>query len=161
MAEIVLQALRAMRPPFALYEADLHRMVEGRLTECGIEYRHEAVIAGGCRIDYLVGDVGVEIKKGKPRAATLVRQLAGEMGYYTLDNPSTLSVAESDPVGFVGRLDRAVIDEIQRAPQLMLALKMSIDEDRRPGRFLLTGSANILALPQIADSLADAVRGRP
>lgn len=85
---------------------------------------------------------------------TLVRQLAGEMGYYTLDNPSTLSVAESDPVGFVGRLDRAVIDEIQRAPQLMLALKMSIDEDRRPGRFLLTGSANILALPQIADSLA-------
>lgn len=85
---------------------------------------------------------------------TLVRQLAGEMGYYTLDNPSTLSVAESDPVGFVGRLDRAVIDEIQRAPQLMLALKMSIDEDRRPGRFLLTGSANILTLPQIADSLA-------
>lgn len=85
---------------------------------------------------------------------TLVRQLAGDMGYYTLDNPSTLSVAESDPVGFIGTLDRAVIDEIQRAPQLMLALKMSIDEDRRPGRFLLTGSANILALPQIADSLA-------
>ena len=85
---------------------------------------------------------------------TLVRQLAGDMGYYTLDNPSTLSVAESDPVGFIGTLDRAVIDEIQRAPQLMLALKMSIDEDRRPGRFLLTGSANILTLPQIADSLA-------
>ena len=85
---------------------------------------------------------------------TLVRQLAGEMSYYTLDNPSTLSVAENDPVGFVETLDRAVIDEIQRAPQFMLALKMSIDQDRRPGRFLLTGSANILALPQIADSLA-------
>ncbi|MFN3439019.1 MAG: ATP-binding protein [Acidovorax sp.] len=85
---------------------------------------------------------------------TLVRQLAGQMSYYTLDNPSTLSVAENDPVGFVETLDRAVIDEIQRAPKLMLALKMSIDQDRRPGRFLLTGSANILALPQIADSLA-------
>lgn len=85
---------------------------------------------------------------------TLVRQLADQMSYSTLDNPSTLSAAQQDPVGFVQTLDRAVIDEIQRAPQLMLALKMSIDQDRRPGRFLLTGSANILALPQIADSLA-------
>ena len=75
MAEIVLQALRAMRPPFILYEMDLHHMVENRLKECGIEYQHEAAIAKGCRIDYLVGDVGVEIKKGKPRAVTLVRQL--------------------------------------------------------------------------------------
>lgn len=85
---------------------------------------------------------------------TLVRQLAGEMSYYTLDNPSTLSAVENDPVGFVETLDRAVIDEIQRAPKLLLALKMAIDQDRRPGRFLLTGSANILALPQMADSLA-------
>ena len=85
---------------------------------------------------------------------SLVRQLAGQMSYYTLDDESTLSVAETDPVGFVETLDRAIIDEIQRAPKLMLALKMSIDQDRRPGRFLLTGSANVLALPQIADSLA-------
>ncbi len=85
---------------------------------------------------------------------TLVRQLAEQMSYYTLDDESTLSVAENDPVGFVETLDRAIIDEIQRAPKLMLALKMSIDQDRRPGRFLLTGSANVLALPQIADSLA-------
>lgn len=85
---------------------------------------------------------------------TLVRQLADQMSYYTLDDVSTLSVAEKDPVGFVETLDRAIIDEIQRAPKLMLALKMSIDQDRRPGRFLLTGSANVLALPQIADSLA-------
>ncbi len=85
---------------------------------------------------------------------TLVQQLAGAMRYFTLDNPNTLATAEEDPVGFVETLDRAVIDEIQRAPKLMLALKMSIDQDRRPGRFLLTGSANVLALPQIADSLA-------
>ena len=51
-------------------------------------------------------------------------------------------------------LDRAVIDEIQRAPQLLLAIKKSVDEDRRPGRFLLTGSANLMALPTVADSLA-------
>jgi uncharacterized protein len=85
---------------------------------------------------------------------TLVRDLVGGLRYYTLDDPTTLHAAQQDPVGFVRTLDRAVIDEIQRAPQLMLALKMSIDQDRRPGRFLLTGSANILALPQIADSLA-------
>jgi predicted AAA+ superfamily ATPase len=51
-------------------------------------------------------------------------------------------------------LDRAVIDEIQRAPSLLLAIKKSVDEDRRPGRFLLTGSANLMALPTVADSLA-------
>src|SRR5438270_281779 len=46
------------------------------------------------------------------------------------------------------------IDEIQRAPELLRAIKRSVDEDRRPGRFLLTGSANILTLPQVAESLA-------
>lgn len=51
-------------------------------------------------------------------------------------------------------LDRAVIDEIQRAPQLLLAIKKSVDENRQPGRFLLTGSANLMALPTVADSLA-------
>jgi predicted AAA+ superfamily ATPase len=54
----------------------------------------------------------------------------------------------------ISKLDRAVIDEIQRAPELLLAIKKSVDEDRRPGRFLLTGSANLMALPTVADSLA-------
>ncbi len=54
----------------------------------------------------------------------------------------------------IRNLDRAVIDEIQRVPQLLLAIKKSVDEDRRPGRFLLTGSANLIALPTVADSLA-------
>jgi len=54
----------------------------------------------------------------------------------------------------VRSLDRAVIDEIQRAPQLLLAIKKSVDEDRRPGRFLLTGSANLMTLPSVAVSLA-------
>ncbi|WP_407819697.1 AAA family ATPase, partial [Staphylococcus aureus] len=48
----------------------------------------------------------------------------------------------------------AIIDEVQRAPELLRAIKQAVDNDRRPGRFLLTGSANILALPTISDSLA-------
>jgi hypothetical protein len=54
-----------------------------------------------------------------------------------------LSAAKIDPVGFIRRLDWATIDEIQRAPELILAIKRSVDEDPRPGRFLLTGSANL------------------
>ena len=65
-----------------------------------------------------------------------------------------LDAARSDPVGFVRGLDRAIIDEVQRAPGLMLALKESVDADRRPGRFLITGSADLMTLPRIADSLA-------
>ena len=93
-----------------------------------------------------------------PRQAgktTLVRQMAKEsMRYLTMDDELTRLAAHEDPVGLIRNLDRAVIDEIQRAPQLLLAIKKSIDEDRRPGRFLLTGSANLMALPTVADSLA-------
>lgn len=87
---------------------------------------------------------------------TLVRQLAQAQGlrYLTLDDQLTLLSAREDPVGFVRSLDRAVIDEVQRASALLLAIKQTVDEDRRPGRFLLTGSANLMALPTMADSLA-------
>jgi len=47
-------------------------------------------------------------------------------------------------------LDRTVIDEVQRAPQLLLAIKKSVDEDRRPGRFLFTGLANLMSLPTVS-----------
>jgi predicted AAA+ superfamily ATPase len=86
---------------------------------------------------------------------TLGQKLAtAGMTYMTLDNATVLAAARADPVGFVRGLDRAVIDEVQRAPNLMLALKESVDQDPRPGRFLLTGSADLLALPRVADSLA-------
>lgn len=88
---------------------------------------------------------------------TLVRQYEGEMAYFSLDDPALLAAVQADPLGFVKRLDRAIIDEVQRAPQLLMALKLVIDQDRRPGRFLLTGSANLMALPHIADSLAGRV----
>ncbi len=86
---------------------------------------------------------------------TLVRDLiAGKRTYLTLDNKTTLLAARTDPTGLVRDLDRAIIDEVQLAPDLLRAIKESIDTDRRPGRFLLTGSANILTLPKISESLA-------
>ena len=93
-----------------------------------------------------------------PRQAgktTLVRHLAGSTRrYLTLDDEVTRVAANEDPVGLIRSIDTAVIDEIQRAPGLLLAIKKTVDEDRRPGRFLLTGSANLMALPKVADSLA-------
>lgn len=77
------------------------------------------------------------------------------MQYITLDDETARETAQDDPVGLVKRLDRAVIDEVQRAPGLLLAVKQAVDENRRPGRFLLTGLANLMTLPQVADSLAD------
>ncbi|MBQ7738272.1 MAG: ATP-binding protein [Desulfovibrionaceae bacterium] len=87
---------------------------------------------------------------------TLVRKIAAQEGlhYLTLDDPSVLVAAREDPIGLIRSQDRCVVDEIQRAPELLLAIKQSVDLDRRPGRFLLTGSANVLMLPMVADSLA-------
>lgn len=74
--------------------------------------------------------------------------------YVTLDNLATLDSARSDPQGFIENLpERVIIDEIQRAPELMLPIKFSVDKNRKPARFLLTGSANVLALPKVADTL--------
>ena len=109
------------------------------------------------RVSEALADTPVVMIVGPRQAGktTLVRQMADqERRYFTLDDALTLLAAKEDPVGMIRGLDRAVIDEIQRAPQLLLAIKKTVDEDRRPGRFLLTGSANLMALPTVADSLA-------
>lgn len=86
---------------------------------------------------------------------TLVTDIAAEgTPFLTLDDANVLRSAIDDPVGFVRGLERAVIDEIQRAPDLLLAIKKAVDGDKTPGKFLLTGSANLLTLPKVADSLA-------
>lgn len=111
----------------------------------------------GSRIAEAMQDTPVVLLAGPRQAGktTLVRQISGNGArYLTLDDELTLMSAREDPVGMIRSLDRAVIDEIQRAPSLLLAIKKSVDEDRRPGRFLLTGSANLMALPTVADSLA-------
>ena len=109
------------------------------------------------RIAEAMADTPVVLLAGPRQAGktTLVRQVAEHgLRYLTLDDELTLLSAREDPVGMIRSLDRAVIDEIQRAPSLLLAIKKSVDEDRRPGRFLLTGSANLMALPTVTDSLA-------
>ena len=109
------------------------------------------------RIVEALADTPVVLLSGPRQAGktTLVRQFAfDQRKFITLDDELTLLAARQDPVGLVRGLDCAVIDEVQRAPALLLAIKKSVDEDRRPGRFLLTGSANLMALPRVADSLA-------
>jgi hypothetical protein len=87
--------------------------------------------------------------------STLTQDLGREATYYTFDDPAVLAAVQADPFGFVNALKGAVcLDEVQRAPGIFLAIKAAVDRDRTPGRFLLTGSANVLLLPQIADSLA-------
>src|ERR1700719_4441460 len=109
------------------------------------------------RAEEALSDTPVVLIIGPRRAgkSTLARKM-GEAGrvYITLDDQTVLEAAQSDPAGFIRGLDRAIIDEIQRAPDLLLAIKKTVDEDYRPGRFLLTGSANVLTLPRVADSLA-------
>lgn len=87
---------------------------------------------------------------------TLVRAIANDeyrARYVSLDDPAALELARTDPTGFVAGAERLVIDEVQRAPDLLLAIKRAVDPSAARGQFLMTGSANILTLPQIADSL--------
>jgi predicted AAA+ superfamily ATPase len=89
--------------------------------------------------------------------STLVRDLAAneyQARFFNLDDELTANEARSDPTGFVADISGpAVIDEIQRAPALLLAIKQRLDQDQARGQFLLTGSANILTLPTVADAL--------
>lgn len=109
------------------------------------------------RIELALSDTPVVLLHGPRQCGktTLARsfETAGRP-YFTLDDDTVLSAARSDPAAFLRGLDGAILDEVQRAPELLRHLKLLIDRDRRPGRFLLTGSANLLAMPQIADSLA-------
>lgn len=109
------------------------------------------------RVSEALADTPVVLISGPRQAGktTLVRQMVDSARrYITLDDEVSRLAAKEDPVGFIRSIDCAVIDEIQRAPGLLLAIKKTVDEDRRPGRFLLTGSANLMALPSVADSLA-------
>jgi predicted AAA+ superfamily ATPase len=111
------------------------------------------------RLEEALEDTPVVLVHGPRQCGktTLVRMVgdAAGYGYITFDDDVQLAAAQADPVGFVaGLADRTVLDEVQRAPTLFLALKSAIDRDRRPGRFILTGSANVLLVPKLADSLA-------
>jgi len=116
------------------------RFAERRLTEALAD--SPAVLIHGPR------------QSGKTTLAQSVGKHAGYT-YVTFDDEVSREVAATDPVGFVGDLPRRVIlDEVQHVPHLFTALKVAIDRQRVPGRFLMTGSANVLLLPKLADSLA-------
>lgn len=90
--------------------------------------------------------------------STLVSQLLQNRShrFLNLDNAATLQAAQTDPDGFVRQFPEGIvaIDEIQRVPALLRAIKAALDEDRRPGRFIVTGSSNLMNLKGAEESLA-------
>ena len=119
----------------------LHRHLTGPLLEALADT--PAVLVNGAR------------QTGK---STLVQsaEVAGqERQYLTFDDPGILAAARRDPNGFVAGLNAPVtLDEIQHVPELFSVIKAVIDQNRQPGRFLLTGSANVMLLPKLSESLA-------
>ena len=107
-----------------------------------------------------MGDTPVVLLAGARQTgkSTIVRTLEAKgrgITFRTFDDLATLGSAKADPEGFVASLgSRAILDEVQRAPELFLPIKASVDRDRRPGRFVLTGSANVRTLPRVSESLA-------
>ncbi len=91
---------------------------------------------------------------GKTTLTRMVGEPAG-YAYVSFDDEANRAAAEADPIGFVDDLPaRVILDEVQRVPRLFSAIKSVVDRNRTPGRFLLTGSANVLLVPTLSDSLA-------
>jgi hypothetical protein len=87
--------------------------------------------------------------------STLVRELVpGRRRYLSLDDLDVQDAARRDPDALVGGSGPVTLDEVQREPELLRAVKVAIDRDRSPGRFLLTGSANLLLMRRVSESLA-------
>ncbi len=92
-------------------------------------------------------------QSGKTTLAKLIGDRLG-YSYYTFDNLKTLAAVQSDPTRFIYALpDRVILDEIQLAPELFRLLKLSVDRHRINGQFILTGSTNVLFLPELTDAL--------
>jgi uncharacterized protein len=104
-----------------------------------------------------LADTRVVLVNGARQAgkSTLVRAIAAQRAteWRDLDLPQDRQAAQEDPVGFVSFDGLTIIDEIQRVPELLLAIKVAVDTDPRPGRFLLTGSSRLLALRDLPDTL--------
>jgi predicted AAA+ superfamily ATPase len=108
------------------------------------------------RLIEALGDTPVALIHGPRQCGktTLAKTIAGKT-CITFDDKVQLVAARADPVGFVADLPkRTTLDEIQRVPELFVTLKAAVNRDRKPGRFLLTGSANVLLAPKLYDSLA-------
>lgn len=111
------------------------------------------------RLQHALADRPVVLLHGARQVGktTLARTIAGagrSFRYVTFDDLTAVSAARADPAGFLaGITEPVVLDEIQRVPELFVAIKAAVDRNRQPGRFLLTGSANVLLLPQLSEAL--------
>ncbi|MFT4215959.1 MAG: ATP-binding protein [Micropruina sp.] len=112
------------------------------------------------RVEDALSDTRVVVLQGARQVgkSTLAEHIAGRRTSYltTLDDSDVRRFASADPVGFVAQFPEGllVIDEVQRVPELIVALKAAVDRDKRPGRYLITGSANLLDLSATHESLA-------
>jgi len=119
----------------------LHRHIVDRLTDALADT--PAVLVNGAR------------QTGKSTVVQSPEMMGQGRQYLTFDDPSIVAAAMSDPSGFVAGLETPVtLDEVQHVPELFPVIKAAIDRNRQPGRFLLTGSANVMLLPKISESLA-------
>ncbi len=109
-----------------------------------------------------LGDTPVVLVNGARQTgkSTLVQSTEPPVSgrqYLTFDNTNLLAAAKGDPSGFVSGLTTPVtLDEVQHVPEIFPAIKLAVDRKRESGRFLLTGSADVLLLPRLSESLAKA-----
>lgn len=120
------------------------RLIERHARPLVVEALHDT------RVVFVMGARQV----GKSTLVSIVAEQDHPARLLTLDDRATRDTALADPTGFVAALDGPVVlDEVQRAPDLLLAVKEAVDRDTRPGRFLLTGSANVLSNRKVKDAL--------
>lgn len=97
-------------------------------------------------------------QSGKSTLARAIAETKHPAQYLSLDDAAVLSAARADPQGFIaGLYGPVVLDEVQRVPDLFLAIKREVDRHRNPGQFLLTGSADVFLIPKVSESLAGRV----
>ncbi len=114
--------------------------------------RHAAALVAGALADTRVVLVQGARQVGKSTLVTRLVEMTGAETR-TLDDLDLLAAARSDPIGFVDVPGPLIIDEVQRVPDLLLAIKARVDRDPRPGQFLLTGSAQVFSLQSVHDTL--------
>ena len=130
----------------------------GRMMETRLYPRYAARALAEAAEDSPVTLIHGPRQSGK---TTLAQTLGARGGYayVSLDDEAARAGAAEDPMGFVSNLPRrAILDEVQRAPGLFSAIKLAVDRRRERGRFILTGSTNVLLIPSLADSLAGRMR---
>ena len=131
----------AIRPPTGYFSIMLQRYISSRLLEALAD--SPVVLLHGAR------------QTGKSTLVQHITSTDHPARYLTLDDAAVLGAATADPAGFLAGIEGPIaLDEVQRAPELFLAIKADVDRNRKSGRYLLTGSANVLMLPRLSESLA-------